>query len=325
MAQDFLDQQNKWYAKPNIFDDNLQKQIYRWYLQFPKPSADWSKPYFTPSSAGASDLDLWLKAKKYRKDTEGQKPWQGRWTATGSQISTMLQEQLIFQDKHYEKVVGEKAKFRNEYLPNGLPRFEQAASTFRFIRHNNQNIQIMGLPDGIAIYTDEHGYEHRVIIEYKTKSTTSARTSEYSMREADEKHFKQVVTYSALFDIDYAIIVYLNLSKKSWFMSDQEFEKNPDMRAFGYKITQEDREEVLTKFSDVLDMVDRNEKPKFNLDEYAFSNFKTATAKSLTAEEFDEVKAFVKRALKSGIAEYKKEQYFDAFEDIKERRERVEC
>ncbi|EAE4163794.1 TPA_asm: hypothetical protein GYJ08_05670 [Listeria monocytogenes] len=325
MAQDFLDQQNKWYAKPNIFDDNLQKQIYRWYLQFPKPSADWSKPYFTPSSAGASDLDLWLKAKKYRKDTEGQKPWQGRWTATGSQISTMLQEQLLFQDKHYEKSIGEKAKFRNEYLPNGLPRFEQAASTYRFIEHNNQNIQIMGLPDGIAVYTDDNGNKHRVLIEYKTKSTTSARTSEYSMREAEEKHFKQVVTYSALFDIDYAIIVYLNLSKKSWFMSDQEFEKNPDLRAFGYKITQEDRGEVLTKFSKVLDMVDKNKKPKFNLDEYAFSNFKTATAKSLTAEEFDEVKAFVKRALKSGIAEYKKEQYFDAFEDIKERRERVEC
>jgi hypothetical protein len=57
------------------------------------------------------------------------------------------------------------------------------------------------------------------------------------------------------------------------------------------------------------------------LSRWTFNGFKTACALSLSDEEFTLLKAQVKRAQRSGLPQFKKDQYVDAFMFIQEVRE----
>ena len=162
----------------------------------------------------------------------------------------------------------------------------------------------------------------RVGLEIKSKQTTPAQTSLYSMREPSIKHVKQTVGYSAMFDVDYYVILYVNAAKIGWNMDDETFRKTPDMRAFCLRITDDDRAELFDRLAGINRAVRERKPPKLDLDKFTFNNYKTACAKSLTDEEFDEIKAFVKRALRSRLPERRKQAYYDAFEFIREVRER---
>jgi hypothetical protein len=61
--------------------------------------------------------------------------------------------------------------------------------------------------------------------------------------------------------------------------------------------------------------------PAVDLDGWKYNDYKTAIAKGLTDEEFDILKAQVKRAQRSGLPQYKKDQYYEAYEFIREVRE----
>lgn len=318
---------NDYHSLPEIWDDKLDSQIHRWYTNPPKV---WpKKPYFSPSSAGSSKRELYLKQIGAKRDIERQSPIHKRWTRHGSITGDMIQRDILFIEKHYKAKTEKEPPFVFEHNADGTPMFEDFAKQCTPTNHNGFNFYLYGTCDGILIYTDPDGNKHRIGLEIKSKQTTYSRTSDYSMKEPEAKHVKQTVAYSHMYrdpntgqPLDHYLILYVNLSKKGWFAS---FEEAPDLKCFGVTITDDDRAELFDYMTDVLAAVQAKELPPFDIDSWTFNNFKTATAKSLTAEEFDEVKAFVKRALKSGIAEYKKEQYFDAFEDIKERRERVEC
>ena len=73
--------------------------------------------------------------------------------------------------------------------------FEDFAKKSHKVEHNGVTFHLSGSPDGIMIYTDEDGNKIRVGLEVKSKQTTAAMTSLYSMKEAEAKHVEQVMAY----------------------------------------------------------------------------------------------------------------------------------
>jgi hypothetical protein len=201
--------------------------------------------------------------------------------------------------------------------------FEDFAKKNHEVVHNGQRFYLYGTTDGIMQYITEDGEIIRIGLEIKSKQTTPARTSLYSMKEEEEKHRKQCVAYSVMYDVDYFIILYVNAAKKGWVLSDDEYEANPDIRAFGIEITDNDRAELLDFFAEITRCINANTPPAMDLSNFTFNNFKTACALSLTEEEFQLLKVQVKRAQRSGLTQKTKDQYLDAFMFIKEAREGV--
>ena len=103
-------------------------------------------------------------------------------------------------------------------------------------------------------------------------------------------------------------------------MTDEEYEKTPDLRAFCYHITKADRTELLLDLADIQAMIDSDSPPKMDIEKYTFNNYKDATAKSLTDEELAEVERQVETIVNSSLPAWKKNSVKEALEDIKERR-----
>lgn len=314
---------NEYHSLPEIWDNELDSQIHKWYVNPPKVFP--KKPYFSPSSAGSSQRELYLKQIGAPKDVEKRSPIHKRWTAIGTATGDMIQRDILFVEKHFEQKTGKAPRFVFERNTKGEPMFEEFAKKCVPVKHNGFDFYLYGTPDGIMHYTDDKGKVHRIGLEIKSKQTTYSRTSDYSMKEPEAKHVKQTVAYSHMYrdpdtgqPLDYYLILYVNLSKKGWFAT---FDEAPDLKCFGVQTTEADRAKLFDYLTGVLDSVQRKELPPFDIDSWTFNNFKTATAQSLTDEEFEQIKQFVKKVLKSSQPEYKKEQYYDAFEDIKERRE----
>lgn len=322
MADEFLAMLNEYHSLPEIWDNQLDSQIHKWYVDPPKV---WpQKPYFSPSSAGSSLRELYLKQIGAKKDNERRPAHQKRWTSVGTAVGDMIQRDLLFIEKHFKAKTGKTPAFIFERNDKGEPMFEDFAATNAAVKHKGFEFNLYGMPDGVMSYTDEKGTVHRIGLEIKSKQTTYSRTSDFSMKAPENKHVKQTVAYSHMYrdpdsgqPLDYYLILYVNLSKKGWFAS---FDEAPDLKCFGVEITEADREELFDYLTQVLSYVEKKELPPFDIDNWTFNNFKTATALSLTDEEFEDAKQFVKRALKSNLPEYKKGQYFETFEDIKERR-----
>jgi hypothetical protein len=124
-----------------------------------------------------------------------------------------------------------------------------------------------------------------------------------------------------MYNVDYYIILYVNTAKKAWVMSDEDYEATPDIRAFGFEITDADRQELLDDFAEIAKCINNDTPPALDLSRWTFNNFKTACAQSLSDDEFAILKAQVKRAQRSGLPQWKKDQYVDAFMFIEEARE----
>lgn len=161
----------------------------------------------------------------------------------------------------------------------------------------------------------------KVGLEVKSKQTTCAQTSLYTMQDSKEDHEKQVITYSILYDVNTWLITYVNASKKAWSMTEEEFEKTPDIRVFEINVTEEMKNELLNKFADIVKRVRENDPPKLDLSKWRFNNFKTACAKDLSEEEYQEVKDEVQGILRGNYPDWLKDSYLKAFEFIKEVRE----
>ncbi|EAC9719874.1 hypothetical protein LL50_05285 [Listeria monocytogenes] len=309
---------------PETWDDRLDSQIHKWYTNPPKVWPERNVPYFSPSSSGSSQHELFLKQIGAKRDIGGQPPHQKRWTTIGTATGDMIQRDLLFIEKHFENKTGKKPAFVFERNADGTPMFEDFAKKCVPVAHNNHNFNLYGTCDGIMLYTDSEGNQYRVGLEIKSKQTTYSKTSDYSMRQADDKHIKQTVAYSHMYrdpntgaPLDYYLILYVNLSKKSWF---QTFKEAPDLKCFGIEIGDNDRSELFDYFIEVLDAVNSKQAPPFEIDAWTFNNFKDATAKYLTEEEVAEVREYVRRVRASGQPDYVKTQLIDAYEDLIERR-----
>jgi CRISPR/Cas system-associated exonuclease Cas4 (RecB family) len=315
IAQEFTKQLDRWYSLPEQYDNELDRQIHEWYAN---PPTVWPKrPYFSPSNSKACPRELYVKAKRAQKDSFPKPPYQGRWQEIGTAIGDVIQRTVLAMERKLPN-----CPFRFERTEDGRPVFEDFAKKNHEILHNGQRFYLYGTCDGIMQYINEDGEIIRVGLEIKSKQSTPAKTSRHSMREAEEGHRKQCVAYSIMYDVDYYIILYVNTAKKAWVMSDEDYEATPDIRAFGFEITDADRTELLDNFAEIARCIANDTPPALDLSRWTFNGFKTACAESLTDDEFAILKAQVKRMQRSSMPTWKIQQYVDAIMFIDEVREK---
>ncbi|QCY65026.1 hypothetical protein [Bacillus thuringiensis] len=326
LANDILDMFDKWHTHKEVWDDDLDAKIHQMEYEIRKTNRKrlpWGKKgtkYFSPSSANSDSRELYMKLIGSKRDQEEGQAHQGRWRRMGEAFGEMLQRDLLFIEKHWEKEFGEKPPFIPYYVEvNGkmYPAWEKFAQELKHIEHNGRTISILGQCDGILVDTRTG---ELVLLEIKSKQTTAAQTGFYSMKEAKQDHEKQAVLYSELYSkygISKAVLLYGNLSKKTWSMPKEEYEKNPDLRAFEIELSDEGRQEILDKFENVLIAVEKKTPPAFDITKFTFNNFKAATVASLTDEEYGDIATQVQRISKSRMPQWKKNGVLEAWDYIK--------
>lgn len=321
IESEFIRQVDTWFSLGmNVWDSDLDRQIHKWFAEVEDVKPKY--PYFSPSSLNSCPRELYLKAKNAKKDNFPRPPYQGRWQRLGGLGGDMLQREILMMEKHYETVTGgEKSKFRFARTEDGLPMFEEFVKMNMPIQIDGEFFYLFGLPDGVMEYTRDNGEVIRVGLEIKSKQTTSARTSAFSMREAEEDHVVQSIAYSTMYDCDYYLIVYVNYSKKSWVLTDEEYEKTPDLRAFCLEISDQDRFETLLFGAEVRKAVNEDKPPKLDITKWGFNNYKTACANHLTNEEVEEVAQFVDEYQSAQVPAFLKRQVVESFEQLKELRQ----
>lgn len=300
----------------NALDDRLRKMFLEVKNVFPK------KPYFSPSAAGSCPRELYLKGKGAKRDVTKRQPHQARWTRIGDAIGGIIQRDILDIEDNYEKLTGKQPPFRFLRTTDGFPAFEEFVKTNAPVRIADSNGELVtynlfGLPDGIMEYTTESGEVIRVGLEIKSKQTTPARTSDYSMREAEDGHKQQCVAYSCMYNVDYYVILYVNAAKQSWFMDEDKYRKTPDIRAFAYEITDVDRYELLARFADIQSSINNDDTPpKLDIDKWTFNNYKTACAQSLTDVEVAELIDYKERMMSSNLKDSQKANVAQAVDEI---------
>jgi len=328
-VDDFLSMMDRWHGHREIWDDALDVLIMQNEIEIRttnRKRLEWGPKgtkYFSPSSANSDARELFMKIIGEKKDDQKRPPHQGRWQRIGTAFGDVIQRDLMFIEKHYKKEFGEHPPYKPEYVQVGdklYPAWEKFAQKIVWVEHRGHRIPILGQPDGILRHLPT---KKRVGLEIKSKQTTAAQTSQYSMREPKEDHVKQCVNYSIMYGekeapLDDFVITYGNLSKKAWVMSKEDYEKSPDLRAFHVKVTEKDRIELLDFYADVMDAIDLGRPPKIDLEKWAFNNFKTACVLSMSDEEYEEALEQAKAVTRSSLPDWKKRNYFEAIEFMKE-------
>jgi hypothetical protein len=325
IAQQFTDYLNEFHSYREPYDTKMDAWLHdlsaKELVKYKRMDFK-SAPYFSPSSAGKCDRELYVKALRMPKDDEQVKPWQRRYTGRGTAVGTWLQREILLAERHYEKFTGKKPPFKMGRVdrdnPNSAPFFEEFVHGQHFFEHNGQRFSMLGTCDGELEYTDNDGNIRRIGLEIKSKQTSYAETGFQRMKGPKEDHLKQITCYSLMYGLDAYLVVYVNCSVKAWFMTDEEHEKAPDFRVFGVDVTDEMKSDILDKFAYVTKCVAEGTAPALELESFRFNNFKRSCALSLTDEEFDLLKVQVKRAQRSGLPQWKKDSYYEAFEFIRE-------
>lgn len=313
---DFIALLDDWFSLPETWDNELDQQIAEWYTN---PPTVWpNRPYFSPSSLGDCPRELYMKAKRAKRDSVRKQPHQGRWAKLGTLGGDLIQRELLAIERNYERLTGNTPRFRFLRNDDGTPMFEDFAKTNKLVRHDGEQFYLYGAPDGIMEYITDEGEVVRVGLEIKSKQTTPARTSVFSMREAEKGHADQAVCYAEMFGCDYYLVFYLNYAKQSWSMTDEQYEKTPDIRAFCLHVTDEDKARVFDKAAMVTRSVREGTPPKLDLSKWTFNNFKTACATSLTGEEVADLESLVDRANKSSIPDWRKRMMKESLVEIKQ-------
>lgn len=321
MVSDFLTMLDTWHASPEVFDDALDAQIHRWYADIlsNRSRKVWPAkgvPYFSPSSVNDCRRALYEKLRGAKRDKAAIQPHQGRWTRFGTAMGDSIQRDLLFIKKHYARLTGEQPRFLVDTNETGEPMFEDFAKKSQIIEHNGKWFALYGTCDGILLYRTDDGEIIRVGLEIKSKQTTAAKTSQFSMRGPEESHVKQCVTYSLMYDVDHYILLYVNASKSGWSLSDEQYAKNPDVRAFHVHITERDKQALLDELADVVQAAEDGNPPPVNPEKWTFNAYKTAIARSLSDEEFAQLERKVAQVLRSQMTDAKKRDYARCLDDI---------
>lgn len=317
LVNDFITMMDAWHGAPEVWDDELDAQIHEMYADVLRnpPKLDWGPKgtkYLAPSSANSDARELYARLTGAPKDSGENQPHQGRWRRVGTAFGDVIQRDLLFIEKHFKNKLGKEPAYRPIKNQKGQPMWEQFAKKILNMDYDGVKVRILGQPDGILV----HSSGLKVGLEIKSKQTTSSKTSAFSMKEPGIDHVKQVIAYSIMYDVDDYLIVYGNLSKKSWNMSKEDYEKNPDLRVFHVHVTDDMKEELMDYFADVIRAVEAKTPPKIELDKWTFNNYKTAIAKSLTEEEFTDVKKKISAVIKSNLSDRAKQDYLDAYNFI---------
>jgi len=103
-------------------------------------------------------------------------------------------------------------------------------------------------------------------------------------------------------------------------MSEEDYEKTPDIRAFCARVTDVHKWAVFQKAADVTRAVREGNPPKLDLDGWTFNNFKQACANDLSEEEMDELRMQAEQAKKSNLKPYEIANIVRAVNEIEELR-----
>jgi hypothetical protein len=323
IAADFTAYLNAWHSASEVYDDELDAQIHRWYADIltdksRKVWPPWGIPYFSPSSANSDPRELYEKMRGAKRETTLTPPHQGRWKRIGTAIGDTIQRDVLFAEKHVDV-----AKFTFERNGRGEPVFEDFAKVGAIVEHGGKKFALYGTCDGIMRYVADDGSVIRVGLEVKSKQTTYATTGGYSTRNGPKgDHVKQCVCYSIMYGsaepVDYYIILYVNGSKKSWNMTEEDREKYPDICAFGVEITDDMRNSVLDHFAGIVAAAETGVAPALDIGKWTFNNFKTACALSLSDEEMAQIEREVAAVVRSGLPDHKKREAAGVLAQIRE-------
>lgn len=208
-------------------------------------------PRFSPSSAGKSNVELFLKGIKAPKDEQTTYPFQNRWTRNSTACHNGIQRQLL-----EAEFILDNPDFKVKRLPDGLPAWEKNIEGWKLIEHNGQKFVVFGMCDGVLEYKD--GSE--VGFEYKTKSNSVAQIKQ--IKEPQPSHKAQCVAYSILFGVDEWLLTYESVAKDKWTTNENA---RPDFKIFHVKVTEKDRNRLLDKWSKVAEHIENGELPENDL------------------------------------------------------------
>lgn len=265
--------------------------------------------YFSPSSAGSCPRELYLKLRRAKKDNDLKPNHQTQWQKLGTAIGDIVQRDLLFIEKHYSKLTGKQPPFVPARTAEGYPFWEEFAQAEVAVEHNGEKFKLIGQPDGKLVHTETGEF---VGLEIKSKQTKNGVSK---VTKPDPKHVKQCVIYSIMYGVNKYIITYVSAVKDNWG------ESKPVVKAFEVDITDDDRNELLDYFADLVRRARENDPPAPDLNGFTFNNFKRAMALDLTDEEVDDIKAKVRAVMAGGQPAFIKEGYFEAYQFIKETRE----
>lgn len=230
----------------------------------------------------------------------------------------MIQRDLLFIEKHGKNVLGYEPQFKFDRNRAGQPMFEEFAKKNHKVTYDGETFHLFGSPDGIMTYTDDDGNKIRIGLEIKSKQTTAAKTSEFSMREAEKKHVEQCVAYATMYGCAFYLIVYVNTSHKTWSMKKEDWLATPDLRVFGIEIGEEERKQVLGRLASVQRAIRLKEMPPLDLYNFTFNSFKTACALSMSDEELLAAELEAERLKKSRAPAFVKNGFTQALAEVKE-------
>lgn len=218
---------------------------------------------FSPSSASKCERELYYKEKNEQKDDVQMFPYQRRWVRNGSAVHAAVQKDLLLAEVHLKNPA-----FTVEKMPDGSAAWEHNLKNVKQIEHNGIRFQISGMMDGILRYMKDNS---QIGFEFKTKSTTLGAIGYYKMKDAQEGHKEQAIAYSILFGITEFIFLYESLAKDGWMKG---IEAKPDLRAFYFRPTDDQKNGLLDKFARVTAKVKADELPSQELDKCIFCPFK---------------------------------------------------
>ena len=310
-----------WHANYDGIDEKLEAERHRQFAEIYERGKDWElyrRTYFRPSSANACLRALYHQLRGDRRDPQTKEPYHGRWQRIGTNIGEMLQTDLLYIEKHWRKKTGEVPPFTPERTPEGFPAWEEFVWGCVEIEYDGYKFSIIGEPDGILKAADGK----RIGLEIKSKQTTNAQTSAFSMKAPTDSHLKQATAYAIMHDLDTYLITYVNASKKSWNMSAEDYKKTPDLRVFEMMITDDMKEALLDYWVTALKAVDAETPPPVDLSKWLFNDYKETIAETVTEQEFADLKAEARAIQQSGIPKFIKNTYASAIEFIESYRQR---
>lgn len=320
-GKEFYDMMEYWHANYDGVDEKLEAKIAQQFAEIYARGKDYTlyhRTYFRPSSANDCQRELYHRLRGDRKDPQTKKAYHGRWQRIGTKIGELLQTDILYIEKHFRKKTGNPPPFIPERTSEGYPAWEEFVWGCVEIEYKGHKFSIIGEPDGVLKHQDGK----RIGLEIKSKQTTNAQTSKFSMRAPTEAHLKQSTAYAIMHDLDTYLIVYLNASKKSWNMSDEDYDKTPDMRVFEMMITDDMKTDLLDYWVEALEAVDANTPPPVDLSKWQFNDYKEIISETITEQEFVDLKAEARAIQASGVPVFIKNTYKAGIEFIESYRQR---
>lgn len=256
LADDMLKHLDRFHSIDRVWPDRaietllLEQKKNEILLIGKKPTYPKDVVKFNPSGASKTVMDLYLKAKGYKEQTE-RYPYHTRWTRNSTAVHEAIQRDLLYAEKKLKNPL-----FSVERLENGLPAWEDNILGWKLLEHEGQSFVLNGKMDGILTHEPTG---KRVGFEFKTKSNTIAQVGDYLMKAPAPYHVEQCVAYYLLTGVQDYLLVYEAVAKPKWnAMADAK----PDTKAFHVLITEEMATALLEKWAYVSKCVENDTPPE---------------------------------------------------------------